>query len=621
MSDISANRKLTTIFYADVVGYSRLTGQDEFGTHRAVMAVLDFANKSIEEAGGTVLRYAGDAILAEFPSVVACVNTAIAVQTGLLERNRDIPSQQQIVIRIGINLGEVIADRGEIYGDGVNLAARLEALAPPGGVCVTSQVAEQVAGKLEVQFVDTGIHRLKNIDKPVTVWCWPPDGARQLLRASGNLSRKLAFGVAGLLVVLAVVSGLLMQTDEILAPGGPRIAIIPFKNLSSNAQDAYFSEGLTRDISSQLAKFSNLFVIASSSLGDYRNGVDCDAVRDDLQVDYMLEGTVQRSSENLRVTTTFTDTESCRQLDAPGPFERDLNLDNILDIQLEIATKVVAQVGSSDAPLFNAAVQSAIRSKAPDSLAAYECVLLTYWFYENFAPERLSDARSCLESTVDADPGYSLGWSRLAFVYLDSRKYAIDTPTDWAALSRSAANRALALDPDNSNAYYALAILTQMTTQDPAEFKHFAELAISLNPNDAFVLADLGTWMGYAGQWERGKEWVARSMLLNPRHQSWLYQIWHLDYYRQAAYAESRDAALKMNLPGNHMVQASLSAAYAMNGELEKSRQTLARVLELRPDFEEDPRAPFRARGLSPQLIEHLMQGLKLAGLSIRSEN
>jgi tetratricopeptide (TPR) repeat protein len=326
---------------------------------------------------------------------------------------------------------------------------------------------------------------------------------------------------------------------------------------------------------------------------------------------------VRRSSDKLRVTTAFTDTANCRQLNAPGPFDRDLNVASIFDIQLEIATRVVAQVGSADAPLFNASVQAEIRGQAPETLAAYECVLLTYWFYETFEPERLRNARACLENAVVTDSGYSLGWSRLAFVYLETRKYAIDTPANWAELSRAAATRAIELDPDNSNAYYALAILTQMTSQDPVEFKNFAEKAVDLNPNDAFVLADLGTWMGYSGQWERGKEWVARSMLLNPRHQSWMYQIWHLDYYRQGKYRESRDVGVQMNLPGNYMVQASLTAAYAMNGEQQKAQQTLARLLELRPDYALDPREPFRSRGMPGDLIEHLMRGLKRAGLEI----
>jgi TolB-like protein len=393
--------------------------------------------------------------------------------------------------------------------------------------------------------------------------------------------------------------------------------VIPFQELGGGSDDAYFSDGLTKDINAHLSKFSNLFVIAPSSVSGFRGNADCDAIRNELQADYILEGTVRRSEDQLRVTTTFTEAGTCRQLDAPGPFDRDLSVASVLDVQLEIAEKVVAEVGSADAPLFNARVQGDIRRKAPDSLAAYECVLLSYWFYETFAPDRHRKARACLERAVEIDPDYSLGWSRLAFSYIEAKKYAIDTPADWAELSRAAANRAIELDPDNPDAYYALAILSRITGEDTVVFRNFAERAIELNPNDAFVLADLGTWMGYSGAWEQGKDWVNRAKLLNPKHQSWLDYIWHLHHYLKGEYGQARDVAVKINLPGNYMIQASLTAAYAMNGEQEKAEASLAQVLELRPDYPDDPRAPFRTRGMPKELIEGLMEGLQKAGLDV----
>lgn len=617
MSDVAATRKLTTILYADVVGYSRLTSEDDVGTHRAVMTVLDFAHDTIEAQGGTVLRYAGDAVLAEFSSVVSCVNAAVIVQTELARRNADVPEDRRVLIRIGINLGEVLQDRGEIYGDGVNVAARLESLAPPGGVCVTGQVAEQIAGKTDFVFGNSGRHKLKNIPNPIEIWCWPAEHARALRRAAGRWRLPTIGAVAA--VALAVVMYVLVFDEEKSSlPTGPKIAVIPFEELTTDRGDAYFSDGLTKDINAYLSKFTNLFVLAPSSVSEFGDNADCETIRDELGADYILEGSVRRAGDRIRVTTTLTDAATCRQLDAPGPYDRNLDVADVLDIQLEIATKVAAEVGSADAPLFNASVQSAIRHKAPESLQAYDCVLLSYWFYENFEPDRHRRARSCLEKAVELDTGYSLGWSRLAFSYIESKKYAIDTPPDWAERSRAAADRAIALDPDNPDAYYALAILTQMTSRDLSEFRNFSDRAIDLNPNDAFVLADLGTWMGYAGQWDTAKDWVSRSMRLNPKHQSWLYQTWHLDHFRKGEYAKSRDMALKMNLPGNYMVQASLTAAYAMNGESKKAKKTLEHLLDLRPDYPEDPRAPFRARGLPTELIEGLMDGLRKAGLDVK---
>jgi len=609
-------RKLTTIFYADVVGYSRLTGSDEVGTHHAVMELLDFARDTIKEQGGTVLRYAGDAILAEFASVVACVNAAVAVQTGLGRRNEEIARDSRVLIRIGINLGEVLEDRGEIYGDGVNIAARLESLAPPGGVCITGQVAEQIASKMDARFANAGRHSLKNISHPVEVWCWPAENARNIRRKASSTGRRMLPGAVAFIAMLAAFY-LISINDESSLPTGPRIAVIPFEELGSNAEEAYFSDGLTKDVNAYLSKFTSLFVFAPGSVAPFRGKVDCEEIRRELGADYILEGTVRRAQEKLRITTTFTDAKTCRQLVAPGPYDRDLDVANVLDIQLEIAKKVAASVGSSDAPLFNSNVQNTILHKAPDSLKAYECVLLSSWFYENFKPDRHRRARACLENAVKFDPDYSFGWSRLAFSYIESKKYAIDTPSDWAQKSREAANQAISLDPDNPDAYYALAILTQMTSQELSEFRSFADKAIELNPNDAFVLADLGTWMGYAGQWEKGKEWVARSMLLNPKHQSWLHQVWHLDYFLKGEYGKSIEAGLKMNLPNNYMVQSSMTAAYAMKGEQQKAEATLAHLLELRPDYGDDPRAPFRARGMPTELIEGIMTGLRKAGLDV----
>ena len=582
------------------------------------MDLLDYAQNTIMQTGGKVLRYAGDAILAEFPSVVSCVNAAVLIQTrqGLL--NQDILADKRLQLRIGINLGEVIEDRGEIYGDGVNIAARLEALAPAGGICITGQVADQVSGKLEAEFASAGRHRLKNIIKPVDIWCWPASGAQKLRREAINWKPAFAIVAAAIVVALALGYLLLYKASDEKVAAGPRIAIVPFKNLSGNAEDVFFSAGLTEDINSHLARFSNLFVIAPSSMRGFAENGSCETIRDELGADYILEGTVRRSETDLRVTTIFTDAKACRQLESPGPFDRDLNTASILDVQLEIASKVVAQIGSPSAQLLDPQVRGEILGKAPARLEAYECTLLLTWFYETFEPDRLRRARACLENAVEIDPDYSLAWSRLAFSYIESKKYAIDTPGDWESLARNAANQALALDPDNPEAYYALAILVQMTSQDLAEFKNFSERTIALNPNDAFKLADLGTWMGYAGQWDVAREWVARSMRLNPKHQGWLWQTWHLYYFLEGDYQKSRDYALKMNLPNNYMVQASLAAAYAMNGEQEKAEQTLAQVLELRPNYPEDPRLPFRTRGMPAELIEGIMDGLGKAGLAVK---
>ena len=272
-----------------------------------------------------------------------------------------------MTFRIGVNFGDVMLEEGNIFGDGVNVAARLEALSPPGGVCVSKQVMEQVSGKLELSFANAGKHRLKNIAKPIEVWCWPSAHARRMRRSAWRWRQAAA--LTALVAVTVAVGAYFMidRAEERSLPSGPRIAVIPFKDLGGSPDDAFFSDGLTRDINAHLSKFSNLFVIAPAAGTPYRDNADCAKIRNDLLADYILTGTVRRSLDQIRVTTAFTDARTCRQLDAPGPFDRDLSLSNVLDIQLEIAKKVAAEIGSADAPLFNVDVQRSIRRAAPHS--------------------------------------------------------------------------------------------------------------------------------------------------------------------------------------------------------------------------------------------------------------
>ncbi len=402
-------------------------------------------------------------------------------------------------------------------------------------------------------------------------------------------------------------------------PTGPRIALIPFKNLGEDPDDAFFSEGLTRSINAQLSRFSNLFVIAQKAGEAFRDNLDCKTIADDLRADYILTGTVQRYGERLRVTTTFTDADTCLHLSSPGPFDRDLSIANVLDIELEISSQVAAEVGSGDAPLFSVAVQREIREKAPESLNAYECVLLGYWFYQTFALPEFRKARTCLERAVVDEPGYSLAWSRLAFIYLESKKNSYDTPADWADLSLDASNRALAADRDNPDAYYALAIRSRVMGESLDVYREFATRAIDINPNDSWILADLGIWLAYSGEWVQGKEWITRARALNPRLNTGYSFAWVLHAIIEGNYEEAIQVSLVMRgrLPMN---VACLAASYAFLGEKQKAEEAVAKLRERFPNYQSDPRAPFRARGMPQELIDRVMEGLELAGYEVPPE-
>lgn len=612
-------RRLTAIFAADVVGYSRLMGRDEEGTLSTLKSHRSFIDAKVALHGGRVFGSAGDSVIAEFASPVEAVRCALETQQELESRNATLADGKQMRFRIGVHLGDVMADGDNLLGDGVNIAARIEALAPPGGICISKSVADQVTGKVDVPFANSGSHELKNITTNVEVWTWPPELAKKPSRRSA--ARRITAALVGAAAFFAAAAYYTIYSTNLRdLPTGPKIVILPFENVGANPGDAYFSEGLTRDVNALLAKFSNLFVIAPKAGEAYRANPDCETIREELGADYILNGTVQRSEDRLRVTTSFTDAKTCLQLQAPGPFEGDLSLTSVLDVQLEIARKIVALVGSSDAPLFKTEALDLIRDKAPDSLDAYECYMTAHWFYQTFALPEHRRARDCLLRTVKEEPGYSLAWSRLAYNYLDSYKNSYDVDPDWAQLSEDAARSAIAADRDNPDAYYALAVRSRLLGESMDVFHRYAQKAVDLNPNDSWILADLGIFLAYSGDFETGLEWIARARALNPKLHPGFRNADHLYAIAKGDYQEAINVALAKGATSHHNM-ASLAASYAMNGDQQKAEETVAQLRERFPDFHKEPRAPYRARGMPKELIDRIMEGLTLAGYDVPPED
>ncbi len=313
MSDQEISRKLTTVFYADVVSYSRLTEEDEIATHRAVMASLDLASQTISEMDGTVLRYAGDAILAEFASATRAVDTAVQIQEKLIEKNSGLPDQRKVKLRIGINLGEVIMDRGEIYGTGVNLAARLESVADPAGICISGALYDQVKGKISVNFKDGGMKDFKNISAATLVYHWQQN----------------------------------QDTDTAIpgteAPGldssQPTLAVLPFTNMSGDPEQEYFSDGITEDIITDLSRVSALFVVARNSSFSYKGrAVKIQEVCADLGVRYVLEGSVRKAGNKVRITGQLIDGSTGGHVWAN---RYDGTLEDIFELQDQVTCQIV----------------------------------------------------------------------------------------------------------------------------------------------------------------------------------------------------------------------------------------------------------------------------------------
>ena len=325
MSEERVTRKLTAILYADVAGYSRLTGTDEVGTHRQLSAGLDLISRNINSADGRVVHYAGDAVLAEFASVVAAVETAVNIQRQLAENCSDITDDNRLQFRIGVNIGEVIVDREDIYGDGVNVAARLEAMADPGGVCISRAVLDQVKGKLALDLEDLGNTALKNIEEPV---------------------RAYRIANAGQMEKSAVTTSTTTTPNKALLPlpRRPSIAIMPFQNLTGDVQHDYIANGIGLGIQAQLVQLSGLFLVNASAHQGYRDGkvTAADAVKG-MPVRYVLEGTVQQASQHVRVTVQLTDLHNSTVIWADR-YDRDL--EDIFALQDDVTREVISSVGS-----------------------------------------------------------------------------------------------------------------------------------------------------------------------------------------------------------------------------------------------------------------------------------
>ena len=325
MAEQRVTRKLAAIFYADVAGYSRLTGEDEEGTHHTLSSYLDAITGVIEGHGGRVLHYAGDAILAEFASVVVAVTCAAEVQRDLGDRNKDLPEDRKVQFRIGVNLGDVIVDRGEIYGDGVNVAARLESLAEPGGICVSGAAHEQVRDKLSYHFKDRGELTVKNIARPIHVYQLTTDGAAVAPLNQNRISKpRLIQIVAGATIIIAVGLGGWFALPTFTSMGveqppslGKRlsIAVLPFTNLSGDKDQNFFADAVTEDLTADLSRISGSFVISRRTAATYRGkNIDPKRIASELKVSYLLEGTVRRARANVRVSVQLTDGQTGQQV-------------------------------------------------------------------------------------------------------------------------------------------------------------------------------------------------------------------------------------------------------------------------------------------------------------------
>jgi TolB-like protein/class 3 adenylate cyclase/tetratricopeptide (TPR) repeat protein len=547
-------RRLSAILAADVAGYSRLVGADEEGTLALWKAHWDaLIDPKIREHHGRIVRINGDGILSEFASVVHAMRCAVEIQRGMGERNVDTPKEKRFEFRIGINVGDIIVDSGDIWGDGVNVAARLEALADPGGICVSARVREDTEGKLDIDFEDKGEQQLKNIARPIRVY-------------------RVRFGQAPVLTPAL--------------PDKPSIAVLPFENLSSDPEQECFTEGVVDDIITELSRIRWLFVIARNSSFTYKGRfVDVKQVARELGVRYVLRGSVRKAAQRVRVTAQLVDASTGHHVWA-SRYERELV--DIFLVQDEIVDRVMAAIE----PQLYAAEGSRAKRKPPESLDAWECVVRAIALMNARTREDATVARELLQKAIALDPNYAQAHSLLAFV-LALGVHSGWEPRDSAlALATDAAQRALRLDVDDPWTHAALGfslVLSRRVADGVAEY----ERAVALNPNFAFGYTMLGAAYCYLGRGNDAMTQIDKAERLSPRDLLTLGNRGFNNVMRAAAclvasrYQEGAHFARQalVENPTSTPAWRQLLINCSLGGEIIEAKSALRAVKRLQPDI------------------------------------
>jgi len=519
-------RKLTAILSADVKGYSRLMGEDEEATVRTITAYREVITEVVQKHRGRVVDSPGDNILSEFASVVDAVRGAVEIQEELKVRNAELPANRRMDFRIGINLGDVIHEEERIYGDGVNVAARVESLSEAGGICVSGTAFDQVESKLPLGYEYLGEQSVKNISKPVRVYkvLMEPEAVGKVIgeeRVEPKRAQRVALAVV--IVALLVAGSVLIWRAasppvEVASvakmafalPDKPSIAVLPFDNLSEDPKQEYFSDGLTEEIITALSKVPKLFVIARNSTFTYKGkSVKVKQVAEELGVRYVLEGSVRKAGDKVRITAQLIDALTGHHLWA----ERyDRNLDDIFAVQDEITKKIITamQVKLTEGEAVKAA------AKGTNNLEAYLKYLQASEYIHQINPESNALGKQLAEEAITLDPEYAwayfvLGRAHMVDVWVGASK----SPKDSIAKAIELVQKAIVLDDTYAEAHGLLGFLYSMTREHDKAVAQ-AEKAVTLNPNSAVAHFTVGKTLSFAGRWEESIPEYKKAIRLNP---------------------------------------------------------------------------------------------------------
>ena len=568
-------RRLAAILAADIAGYSRLMGENEEATVRDLKGHQAVVLPLISQHGGHIIDTAGDGILAEFPSVVGAVQCAVEIQTVMAVRNEGVRQERRMLFRVGVNLGDVIDDAARIYGDGLNVAARLEGTAEPGGICISEDAFRQVRGKIEVEFQDLGEHSLKNIAHPLRVY--------RLLWQRPGTPRPAALPL----------------------PNKPSIAVLPFQNLSGDSEQEYFVDGMAEEITTALSRIRWLFVIARNSSFTYKGqAIDVKRIGRELGVRYLLEGSARKSGNRVRITGQLIEAETGVHLWAD---RFDGSLEDVFDLQDRVASSVAGVIE----PALQAAETARSSNQPTNDLTAYDLYLLAYAMFWSSA--QVPKALALLEQAIERDPRYglALAWAAICCYRMLQDGRSEDREAD-RLKGHTYARRALEVAGDDpavlANAADALAFFGE----DIVAMMALADRALALNPNYARGWHVSGVVRLEAGLPDIAIEHAKVSLRLSPRAR--IGSTMYVMGFAQFLSRRFDDAVPNLRLaiqenPAFIDPYRVLAACYARMGRLDDARETIARLRAITSVVIPDHASPLR----NPEQREFLLSSLRLA--------
>jgi adenylate cyclase len=588
MAEERINRKLAAVLAADVVSYSRLMASDEAGTLAALKRHRQMVfEPAVAAHQGRIVKLIGDGTIVEFASVVDAVNCALSVQRSA-DSLQDKSLLPKIVLRIGINLGDVIIEGDDIYGDGVNIAARLEPVAEPGGICISSIVNESIGNRIDAHFEDGGQINVKNIDRPIRIWRWHPDTAHT-----------------------TAING--RQPNTTNAEPQATIAILPFTNMSGDPEQEYFSDGISEDIITDLSKIAGLMVIARNSSFTYKGrSVDVRTIGRELGVQSVLEGSIRRAANRVRITAQLIDATSGGHLWADR-YDRDLT--DIFEVQDDVTRRIVEALKVTLSP----GEKDRLADTKTSNLAAYDCLLRGREIMLGTEKNRetFEQAITYFKKALEYDPNYSQAYACLGFAHIfDYQNRWADDPDSSLPLAKQYARQALEKDPNEPLARCVSAMVASLG-KDLDRAKSEIDLALSLNPNLALAHNLRGSNRIYSGQPLEAIPEIELAMRLDPALSSQFLHFLGMAYLLTGKY-ETAATLLRQRIvlvPSTDFSRALLASALGHLGEIEEARRVWGELREINPNYafaEHVGRQPFRRK----EDVECIADGLRKARLS-----